>query len=46
MRCSYYGILDEAKKALRINRDQAQRNRDFQDLLNEKDASWLDVPTA
>jgi hypothetical protein len=32
MRCLYYGILDETKKALRINRNRAQRNRDFQDL--------------
>jgi hypothetical protein len=46
MRSSYYGILDETKKALRVNRNRAQRNRDFQDLLNEKDISWIDAPIA
>jgi hypothetical protein len=46
IRCAYYAILDETKKALRLNRSRVQRQHDFKKLLCEKDDSWLNATNA
>jgi hypothetical protein len=47
IRCAYYAILDETKKALRLNRSRVQRqHHDLKNLLCEKDDSWLNAANA